>query len=249
MKVIIIEDESAAYNNIKQILSEIDPSIEVLGNFDTVTDSVLWLKSHPAPDLIFMDIQLADGTAFNIFECVNIEVPVIFTTAYDQYAIDAFKVNSIDYLLKPITLENTKKAIEKLERIKQQNLRQLIDKFDAILRGREYAQRILVPVKDKIISVDVKNIAYFYSTNKLTEVALLNNTKLNLDKSLDSIMSKLSPEIFIRANRQYIISKNAVKDITIWFDSRLLVNMTVEAEEKIFVSKNRAAEFKNWYAL
>jgi DNA-binding LytR/AlgR family response regulator len=249
MKVIIIEDEAAAYNNIKQILKELDSSIEILGNFDTVTDSVLWLKSHQPPDLIFMDIQLADGSAFNIFECVNIEAPVIFTTAYDQYAIEAFKVNSIDYLLKPITRENTKRAIEKLDRIKQQNFRQLVNKLDTVLRGKEYAQRILVPVKDKIISVDSADIAYFYSTNKFTEVVLLNNTKYNIDKSLDSIIVKLNPDLFIRANRQYIISKKAIKDLTIWFDSRLLINMNIEPEEKIFVSKNRAVEFKNWYAV
>jgi DNA-binding LytR/AlgR family response regulator len=249
MKVIIIEDEAAAYNNMVQILKQIDPTIEILGNFDTVTESVLWFRSNPMPDLIFMDIQLADGSSFNIFDCVNIEAPVIFTTAYDEYAIDAFQVNSIDYLLKPITLENTRKAIEKLNRIKQISYEKLIDRFSINFRQKEYNRRILVPVKDKLLSVDADKIAFFYNTDGITEIIDLNKTKYRIDKSLDSIIMKLDPSQFIRANRQYIVSKRAIKDVTIWFDSRLLVNMIIDTPEQIFVSKNRACEFKNWYAL
>ncbi|MGE5409409.1 MAG: LytR/AlgR family response regulator transcription factor [Clostridiales bacterium] len=249
MKVIIIEDEAAAYNNMVQILKQIDPTIEILANFDTVMESVLWFRSNPMPDLIFMDIQLADGSSFNIFDCVNIEAPVIFTTAYDEYAIDAFQVNSVDYLLKPITLENTKKAIEKLNRIKQISFEKLIDRFSINFRNTDYNRRILVPVKDKILSVDTDKIAYFYNTNGITEIIDINKTKYKIDKSLDSIIMKLDPAQFIRANRQYIVSKRAIKDVTIWFDSRLLVNMVIDTPEQIFVSKNRACEFKNWYAL
>ncbi|MFO7446559.1 MAG: LytTR family DNA-binding domain-containing protein [Ignavibacteriaceae bacterium] len=249
MKVIIIEDEIAANNNMKQILNQIDPCIEILGNFDTVTESVLWLRSHPAPDLIFMDIQLADGSSFNIFECVNIEAPVIFTTAYDEFAIDAFRVNSIDYLLKPITLENTRKAIEKYNRINQLALQKIINKFDILYKPKEYTQRILVPVKDKILSVKTDNIAYFYNTSGSTEVLTSEQVNYKIEKSLDSIINNLDPACFIRANRQFILSKNAMKDITIWFDSRLLINLIVSTPEKIYVSKNRASEFKNWYAL
>lgn len=248
MKVLIIEDEAAAYNNLKQILWQIDPAIEVTANFDTVTESVLWLRSNPAPDLIFMDIQLADGTAFNIIECVNIEAPVIFTTAYDEYAINAFKVNSIDYLLKPITLNNVKNSIEKLNRIKQISFQKLMNKLDYSVGHIEYTKRILVPVKDKIISVKTEDIAFFYNTNGSTEIFELNNNRHKIDKSLDSIIEKLDPVHFIRTNRQFIISKSAIKDITIWFDSRLLINLTILAPEEIFVSKNRALEFKNWFA-
>jgi two-component system response regulator LytT len=249
MKVIIIEDEIAAYDNMKQILNQIDPFIVILGNFDTVTESVLWLRSNPAPDLIFMDIQLADGSSFNIFECVNIEAPVIFTTAYDEFAIDAFRVNSIDYLLKPITLENTRKAIEKYNRINQLVLQKIINRFDILYKPKEYTQRILVPVKDKILSVKTANIAYFYNTSGSTEVITFDQVNNKIEKSLDSIINNLDPACFIRANRQFILSKNAMKDITIWFDSRLLINLIVSTPEKIYVSKNRASEFKNWYAL
>lgn len=249
MKVIIIEDEAAAFNNMVKILKQIDPTIEILANFDTVTESVLWFRSNPMPDLIFMDIQLADGSSFNIFDCVNIEAPVIFTTAYDEYAVDAFQVNSVDYLLKPITLENTRKAIEKLNRIKQISFEKLIGRFNVDFRQKEYNRRILVPVKDKILSVDTDMIAYFYNTDGITEIIDINKTKYRIDKSLDSIIMKLDPAQFIRANRQYIVSKSAIKDVTIWFDSRLLVNMIIDTPEQIFVSKNRACEFKNWYAL
>lgn len=249
MKVIIIEDEAAAYSNMKQILRELDPAIEILGNFDTVTASVHWLRSNPAPDLIFMDIQLADGSAFNIFECVNVETPVIFTTAYDEYAVNAFKVNSIDYLLKPVTVENMRRAMEKFNSLRQYSIRQLMEKFDSVFRPAEYTRRILVPVRDKIVSVCTDDIAYFYNTGGITEIATMENEKYKADKSLDSIIARLDPARFIRANRQFIISKEAVKDLTIWFDSRLLVNMTVKPPEDIFVSKNRTVEFKEWYAL
>lgn len=249
MKVLIIEDEIAAYNNLKQILWQIDSTIEILANIDTVTESVMWLKSNPAPDVIFMDIQLADGTAFNIIECINIEAPVIFTTAYDEYAINAFKVNSIDYLLKPITLENTKKAIEKLNRLNKLNFQKAISQFDSLIKSKEFTRRILVPINDKIISVKTDEIAFFYNTNNLTEVTTTGKVTYKINKSLDSIIGNLNPDQFTRANKQYIISKNAIKDITIWFDSRLLINLIIDTPEKIYVSKNKAAEFKSWYAL
>lgn len=249
MRVIIIEDEAAACRNMERILKQIDPTIEILGHFDTITESVLWFRSNPMPDLIFMDIQLADGSSFNIFECVNIEAPVIFTTAYDEYAIDAFQVNSIDYLLKPITLENTQKAIEKLNRIKQISFEKLLGGLAVDLRRKEYNRRILVPVKEKILSVDTDKIAFFYNTNGVTEIVEITETKYGIDRSLDSIIMTLDPAQFIRANRQFIIGKRAIKDVTIWFDNRLLVNMIIDTPEKLFVSKNRASEFKSWYAL
>jgi len=249
MKVIIIEDEVAACDNLRKIIKQIDPEIEILGCFDTVTESVLWLGNHLMPDLIFMDIQLADGSSFSIFECVNVESPVIFTTAYDEFAIDAFKVNSIDYILKPVTLENTRKAIEKYNHLNNLSLQKIISQMHSLLKPKDFAVRILVPLKDKIISVKTENIAFFYNTEGMTEVTALDKTKYRIDKSLDAIMDKLDPAQFIRANRQYILSKNALKDITIWFDSRLLINLIIDTPEKIFISKNRAAEFKNWYAL
>ena len=248
MKVIIIEDEAAAYKNISHILNQIDPSIEILANFDTVVSSVKWLRENPQPDLIFMDIQLADGSSFNIFEVINVEAPVIFTTAYDEFAINAFRVNSVDYLLKPISVHSVTRALEKLNRVNQINFHNAIMNIDKMMRPALYSKRILVPYKDKILPLQMESIAYFYNTGGTTYVALLDSTKYKMDKSLDSIIDNLDPHLFNRANRLYIISKNSIKDITIWFDNRLLVNLCVEAPENVFVSKNRAAEFKSWFS-
>ncbi len=248
MKVIIIEDEIAAFNNIKRILNQLDPNIEILANLDTVSASVNWLKSNPSPDLIFMDIQLADGSSFNIFELITIEAPVIFTTAYDEYAINAFKVNSIDYLLKPITFKNVKNAMDKLSRVNHLNLEKALRELDLHFRPKGFKQRILVPYKDRILPIPINDVAFFYNTEGITELFTIEHKSYKLDKALEKIIQDLDPDKFIRANRQFIISKENIKDITIWFDNRLLINLNIETPEKIFVSKNRASDFKNWFA-
>lgn len=246
MRIIIIEDEAAAYTNIKNILSQIDPRIEILDHLDTVVDSVTWLRSHSMPDLIFMDIQLADGSSFNIFECVTIEVPIIFTTAYDQYAIKAFEVNSIDYLLKPITLESVRKALEKFNRLNPVALRQHAGQIDRLVWNSEYLKRILVPFKDRILPIKAEAIAYFYNTNGETSVMTREGQSYVIGKSLDALMVKLDPTCFFRANRQFILSKEVIDSFTIWFDSRLRINLSLPTSEPVFVAKNKAAEFKAW---
>jgi two-component system response regulator LytT len=249
MKVIIIEDEAAAYKNIRHILNQIDPTIEILANLDTVVSSVNWLRKNPQPDLIFMDIQLADGSSFNIFEVINVEAPVIFTTAYDEFAINAFRVNSIDYLLKPISVQSVTRALEKFKRVNQISLNIAIRNADKMLRPAIYSKRILIQHKEKILPIKIESIAYFYNTEGTTHVSLMDSTKYKIDKSLDSIVDTLDPHLFNRANRQFVLSKNAIEDITVWSDNRLLVNLYVEVPENIFVSKNRAAEFKSWFSV
>lgn len=248
MKVIIIEDEAAAYMNIQNLLSRIDPQIEILGHFDTVVDSVTWLRTHAMPDLIFMDIQLADGSSFNIFECVTIEVPIIFTTAYDQYAIKAFEVNSIDYLLKPITLDNVRRALDKYKRLNPDTVRQQISHIDRLVWHSEYVKRILIPFKDKIVPVKTESIAYFYNTSGESSVTTRDGQSYTIGKSLDSLMMKLDPNYFFRVNRQFILSKEVIDSFTIWFDSRLRINLSLPTPEPVFVAKNKAAEFKEWLA-
>lgn len=248
MKVIVIEDEAAAYNNIKNLLHQIDPAIEIIDNFDTVAASVSWFRSNPAPDLVFMDIELADGSSFNIFECITIDAPIIFTTAYDEYAIQAFRVNSIDYILKPITLESIREALNKLEKINRLSLQQTSRNLENLLAPKEYLQRILIPVKDKIIPVKTDDIAYIYNTSGNTELITINNISYSLDKSLDSIIGKLNPADFFRANRQFIVSKEMIDSITVWFDNRLLIRLMIDTPERIYISKNRASEFKLWFS-
>jgi len=246
MKVLIVEDETAAAENLQEILQEIDPTIEVLGNTESVQQTVRWLQQNAKPDLIFMDIHLSDGSSFAIFQQMEVEIPIIFTTAYDQYAIDAFKVNSIDYLLKPIKEQEMRQALVKFSKLSQQDTDQYLQLLKQLAGEQEYKSRLLIPYRDKLFPVEVKDIACVYSTNKNTEVYLQHGNHYACNTSLDQVMSQLNPHEFIRANKQFVLARTAITNITVCFDSRLLVNLCVEVPERIYVSKNRAAEFKAW---
>ena len=211
-----------------------------------MNESVTWLRSNPSPDLIFLDIQLADGNSFQIFECINVDAPIIFTTAYDQYAIDAFRVNSIDYLLKPITAGAVARALEKFVRLNNQPGNSPVRDMEQLLCNREYARRILVPYRDKILPIKTDSVAYFYATSGVTTMHTMDGKSYRLDKSLDSLMQRLNPNDFCRANRQFILSKDVVENITVWFDSRLKIDLIIQPEEPVYISKNKAAEFKKW---
>jgi DNA-binding LytR/AlgR family response regulator len=246
MKILIVEDETAACENIMEILSEIDPEIVVTGNTESIQQTVKWLQNNTLPDLILMDIHLSDGSAFAIFDHIKIETPIIFTTAYDEYALEAFKVNSIDYLLKPIKKEELMRALEKFKRWTHSDIMQYLSNLTKINSTANYKDKLLVPVKDKLLPISVNEIACFYTTEKNTRIFLKNGQNLPYMKTLEQIASSLNPIEFIRANKQYLIARNSVKNITIWFDSRLLVTLDVETPERIYVSKNKAAEFKTW---
>ena len=246
MKVLIVEDETAAAENLAEMLYEIDPGIQVLGNTESVQQTVRWLQGNERPDLIFMDIHLSDGSSFAIFQQMEVEIPIIFTTAYDQYAIDAFKVNSIDYLLKPIKEQDLRQALVKFGKLNQQDTDQYLKLLKQLTSAQEYKSRLLIPNRDKLLPIEVKDVAFFYSTNKNTEIYLNDGKHFPCTMSLDQLLTQLNPNEFIRANKQFIVSRTAITNITIWFDSRLLVNVCVDVPERIYVSKNRAAEFKNW---
>lgn len=246
MKILIVEDETAAYENLLEILSEVDPSIKVVGYTESVRQTIQWLKINENPDLILMDIHLSDGSAFSIFESIRLEIPVIFTTAYDEYAIDAFKVNSIDYLLKPIKVADMRRAIEKFMKWTRQDVLRYLSQLNQIPQATKYKDKLLIPDKDKLIPVDIKEIAFFYTTSKSTSVYLRTGRSYPYAKTLEQIESTLNPSEFIRANKQFIIARHSVKNITIWFDSRLLITLETEPPERVYVSKNKAAEFKTW---
>lgn len=247
MKTLIVEDETAAYENMLDILSEIDSSIEVLGNTESVTQTVDWLKNNPAPDLILMDIHLSDGSAFSIFEMITVETPIIFTTAYDEYAIEAFKVNSIDYLLKPVKTEEFKRALVKFNKRTHPEVAQYISQLTQLRPSlSKYKDKMLLPIRDKLLPVNINDISCFYTTDKNTFVYMKDGNKYPYNKTLDQISESLNPTDFIRANKQFIIARNSVKNITIWFDSRLFVTLDIETPERIYISKNKAAEFKAW---
>jgi DNA-binding LytR/AlgR family response regulator len=246
MRILIVEDETVACENMIDLLSEIDPDIVVEGNTESIKQTVKWLQNNILPDLILMDIHLSDGSAFSIFDHIKIETPIIFTTAYDEYALEAFKVNSIAYLLKPIKKEELIRALDKFKRWTQSDILQYLSRLTKINTTPNYKDKLLVPVRDKLLPVSMSEIACFYTTDKNTRIYLKNGQNLPYMKTLEQIALSLNPADFIRANKQYLIARSSVKNITIWFDSRLLITLDVETPERIYISKNKAAEFKQW---
>jgi DNA-binding LytR/AlgR family response regulator len=246
MKVLIVEDETAAYENLKDILFGIDPEIKIAGNTESIRQTVRWLQTNQMPDLILMDIHLSDGSAFSIFNNIKLETPIIFTTAYDEYAIEAFQVNSIDYLLKPIKVEDMNRALDKFRKLSRQDILHYLTRLTQFTPLRMYKDKLLIPFKDKLQPVDLNEISCFYSTDKNTSIYLKNGKSYSYSRTLERIEESLNPADFIRANKQFIIARNSVNNITIWFDSRLLITLDIEPPERIYISKNKAAEFKAW---
>ena len=246
MKVLIVEDETVAYENLVDIISDIDISIEILGNTESVVQTVEWLQMHPAPDLILMDIHLSDGSAFTVFQNITVETPIIFTTAYDEYAIEAFKVNSVDYLLKPIKANELERALVKFSKWTRTEVVQYLTQMSRLKPESHYKDKLLIPVKDKLLPIKLKEVSCFYTTDKNTSIYLKDGSCYPYAKTLEQIYMMLDPTEFIRANKQFIISRDSVKNITIWFDSRLFITLDVETPERIYISKNKASEFKAW---
>ena len=246
MKVLIVEDETAAYDNLVEILAQLDPLIEVVGNTESVNQTVRWLEREPAPELIFMDINLSDGSAFAIFDRMKVTTPIVFVTAYDQFAIDAFKVNSIDYLLKPVNPEDVAAALEKFKQWGNRDVLQYISRLSSLSVSSMYRDRVIVQVRDRLLPIRVEEVAYFYSTNRRNVLVTGDGLEYPSKLALDQMMASLNPVHFIRANKQFILNRDFIKEIVIWFDNRLKVNMTVEVPEPIFISKNKAVEFKKW---
>lgn len=249
MKALVIEDELLAARHLVSVLNEVG-NIEVIGILDSIKSSVSWFETHPQPDLVFMDIHIADGSAFKIFDCVEITCPIIFTTAYDEYAIKAFKVNSIDYLLKPITTEAVEKAIAKLKTFSatntiQSDIRQLIV---SLKQEKSYKTHFLVSVKGgKMIPLLTSDIAYIFIDSGMVIAKTFDGKSCNLDFTLDELAAKLNPFDFFRANRQFIISKNSIKEVDFWFNNRLSINLKVAIPEKILISRTRVSEFRDWF--
>ncbi len=246
MRVLIVEDETSAYINLKKILEEVDNTIEIAENTESVKQTVKWLENNVAPDLIFMDIHLSDGSAFNIFNLITVDAPIVFTTAYDEYAIEAFKVNSIDYLMKPIEKSEVKRAIDKYRKLNGHDLVKYINQLSQLVPTGKYPEKLLIPENDKLIQVALNEVACFYTTDNSTQIILLDGQKFFYNKSLDSIINTVNPSLFFRANKQFVIAKRHISDITIWFDNRLLISLMVETPERIYISKNKAALFKQW---
>lgn len=244
MKVLIIEDETAAAQNLQAILREIDPSIQVLEVLESIEESADWLRNNPQPDLLFMDIHLADGESFRILDRVDITAPVIFTTAYDQYALEAFRLCSIDYLLKPIAVDDVKRALEKLQRLTGNERSAYTPRIKQAVK--EYEETFLIHQRDKIIPLHRDQIAFCYTANERVMAYDFQGESYPIDRTLETLQAQLPASDFFRANRQFIIARRAVQDITVWFGSRLSLALTVETPERIIISKARVPEFKAW---
>lgn len=246
MKVLIVEDETSSYENLLSILKEVAPNTEVVGNTESVAETVRWLNENQGPDLIFMDIHLSDDSAFTIFSQTEVKTPIIFTTAYDQYALDAFHVNSIEYLLKPIKAKDVRRAIDKFHMLSNIDLAAYLGRMGSLVPEPHWQSRLLVPHRDMLVPVNIADIAYIYSTDKSTTIGMNNGEQLGYNKSLESILSTIDPQQFFRANKQFAVNRDSVEKITVWYDSRLLLSLATTTPERIFISKNRAAEFKQW---
>ena len=249
MKTLIIEDETLAAKHLQSVLKEVG-GIDVIGVLESISETLEWFSSNPQPDLLFLDIHLADGSAFEIFNRVQINCPIIFTTAYDEYALKAFKVNSIDYLLKPVDADAVNNALKKLKSISKSTemnseIQSLVDYFK---KSSSYKSHFLIPLKgDKLFPVMTSQIACFYIDSSLVKAKTFEDKVFNFEHTLDELNAMLNPADFFRANRQFIIARNAVKDIDFWFNSRLSVNLKVSVPEKIVISKARVPEFKKWF--
>lgn len=250
MKVIIVEDELAASDNLSYLLTKIDPEIEVIQILDTVKATVDYFSNPHDGVLVFMDIHLADGISFEIFDQVDINIPIIFTTAYDQYALKAFKVNSIDYLLKPIDKEELSDALDRFNALNQQKgiddvqIQSLLHLIQT--KPANFKQTFLVGVGDQLLPVKTADIAYFFIDTGVVKAVTVQDRSYVLDIKLEDVEEALDPTVFYRANRQFIVRREAITAIKFHFNSKLLVDVHPVCSERIVVSKAKASDFKNW---
>jgi len=248
MQVLIIEDEPATAKRLKNMLISLLPDVAIADTIDTVEESIRFFKSKPAPELIFMDIHLADGNSFEIFEHVKISSPIIFTTAYDQYAIKAFKVNSIDYLLKPIKKEELEASLKKYNATKSSStlvdMNQIVEMFRQKIPSE--LKRLVIKLGQKIKAIGIDEVAYFYIENKIVYSVLFSGKKYPIDFSLDQLEAELNSKRFFRINRGFIICFDAIKSMTAYSKSRIKIDLEPPFEGEVISSSERSTNFKAW---
>ncbi len=255
MKIFIVEDEELAVKKLQKTLHAVNPDIIIAGTADSIASSVEWLQNNPQPDLILMDIELADGQSFEIFNLFKVKSPVIFTTSYDEYALKAFKVNSIDYLLKPIQKEDMAAALNKFMELKDVynagdepvlQVNSLIKELQHTLQNKEYRKRFLVKHLQKLISVDIENIAYFYSDDRINFFKTFDDKKYVIDYTMDEIEAMVDPHSYFRINRAFLVSVKCIDQIHDYFGNRLKLYLRPEIEKEALVSREKVSEFKDW---
>ncbi len=248
MDVIIIEDERRAADMLERLIGKVDPSLTIVAKLESVKESIEFLQKNNNISLIFSDIQLGDGLSFEIFDKIDITCPIIFTTAYDRYAIKAFKANGIDYLLKPIKSDDLEKAITKFKQFSRQVPVSDIATIANLLleRKSEYKSRFMIKVGDKIKLFSIEDIPAFYSMEKATFLFTSGQRNYVIDYSLDQLQSLLNPERFFRINRKYIVSLDYIDEIFAWTNSRIIIKITGLEDKNIIVARERTKEFKEW---
>lgn len=247
MRAIIIEDEKLSAEHLELLLKKIDPEIEVIAILNSIKKSVELLSNEIKVDLLFVDVHLADGLSFEIFSKIVIDTPVIFTTAYDEYAIKAFKFNSVDYLLKPIGLDDLKSAIDKYKKLNSIPTRIILDIANTYHNSnKQYKNRFLVKMGDSIASVKTDEIAHFISEDGLVLLATLTGKRYTIDYTLDNLEPLIPPDTFFRINRKVIIHINSIQKVGTYFNSRLKLNSVALTDENGIVSRERVNDFKKW---
>ncbi|NRB53210.1 MAG: response regulator transcription factor [Saprospiraceae bacterium] len=251
MKVLIVEDEYSVAKDLRDVLWEINPDIEVMAILESVKEVIEWISSTAQlPDLGFFDIQIADGNSFQVFEQTKVPFPIIFTTAFDEYALQAFKLNSIDYILKPIKKSDLEIALNKYKKY-YTNFAQ----YEALLaviqelknnQPKKYKKNFLVYFKDKILPLAVEDIAYFYLERQVVHCITHQSKKYFIDQSLELIQSQLNPDAFFRASRQFLVSRKAIKSASVYFSRKLKLELSPSFDKEVIISKLNSSKFKKW---
>lgn len=251
MKILIVEDEELAVKKLQKTLTAVDDTIEVAGVTDSIKSTVDWLQDNPAPDLVLMDIELADGQSFEIFKLTEVKSPVIFTTSYDEYALKAFKVNSVDYLLKPVQQDELQAALDKYKKLKGGNkadisLDHLVKELQQKLQPKEFRKRFLVKHAQKLVSIEVEDIAYFYSDGRLNFFKTNDNRKFVVDYTMDELEDMLDPEQYFRISRSFYVSVGSIDKIEDYFGNRLILQLRPVVDKEALVSREKVTDFKKW---
>src|SRR3954470_12911471 len=256
MRILIVEDEELAVKKIRKTLNEVDANADVVGVTDSILATTNWLQTNPSPDLILMDIELSDGQSFEIFSRVPVKSAVVFTTSYDEYALKAFKVNSIDYLLKPIQKEDLEAALQKYKQMKQMygesdgktalSMDALVKELQQKLQPKEYRKRFLVKHGQKLVSIEIEEIAYFFSDGRLNFFKTYDNRKFVVDYTMDELEDMLDPERYFRISRSFYVSVNSIDQIHDYFGNRLLLHLKPAVDKESIVSREKVTEFKKW---
>jgi two-component system LytT family response regulator len=246
MNVLIVEDEKPAADRLEKLLKELEPDVHVMGVVVSVASAVKWLSGNELPDLLLMDVNLADGSSFEIFDKVNVAIPVVFITAYDEYALEAFRVNSIDYLLKPVKREDLQRALERFHSRTADMQAQLQMLIRQLRPANTFQKRLVIRYGEVIKMVETKDVAYFYTENRINYLCTFDNLRYPVDQNLDELEGVLDPSVFFRINRQFIVNVGAIDKMTAWSKSRVKLTLQPACPIETIVSTERSPVFKEW---